>query len=129
MLGEGFDLPQLKIAALHDLKKSLGPMVQFIGRSTRAAAESKIGPASVFVVRDPTLAYSPLQDLLREDADSDLLLRDITERATGAVEDVSAFENSFSGAPEDVPTGLLGPTTARMSVPNGSPTRCATISA
>lgn len=115
MLGEGFDLPQLKIAALHDVKKSLGPMIQFIGRFTRAAAESKIGPASVFVVRDPTLAYSPLRDLLREDADWNLLLHDITERATGAVEEVSAFENSFSGAPEDVPTGLLAPTMSAVA--------------
>ncbi|MFI7406042.1 helicase-related protein [Streptomyces sp. NPDC049541] len=28
MLGEGFDLPALKIAALHDVKKSLSPMIQ-----------------------------------------------------------------------------------------------------
>ncbi len=32
MLGEGFDLPQLKIAALHDIHKSLAVTIQFIGR-------------------------------------------------------------------------------------------------
>lgn len=36
MLGEGYDLPSLKVAALHDVKKSLSPMIQFIGRFTRA---------------------------------------------------------------------------------------------
>ena len=109
MLGEGFDLPQLKIAALHDVKKSLGPMIQFIGRFSRTSASTPIGTASVFVARDPAMALSPLRDLLREDADWNLLLSDITERATDAVEQLSKFEESFSGAPEDVPVSLLEP--------------------
>lgn len=109
MLGEGFDLPQLKVAAIHDVKKSLGPMIQFIGRFSRTAADTEIGTASVFVARDPSLALSPLRDLLREDADWNLLLRDITERATDAVEAVSAFEESFMDAPDDVPVSLLEP--------------------
>jgi superfamily II DNA or RNA helicase len=109
MLGEGFDLPQLKIAALHDVKKSLGPMIQFIGRFSRTTADTPIGTASVFVARDPAMALSPLRDLLREDADWNLLLSDITERATDAVEELSTFEESFSGAPEDVPVSLLQP--------------------
>jgi superfamily II DNA or RNA helicase len=109
MLGEGFDLPQLKIAALHDVKKSLGPMIQFIGRFSRTSASTPIGTASVFVARVPAMALSPLRDLLREDADWNLLLSDITERATDAVEQLSKFEESFSGAPGDVPVSLLEP--------------------
>jgi superfamily II DNA or RNA helicase len=109
MLGEGFDLPQLKIAALHDVKKSLGPMIQFIGRFSRTTADTPIGNASVFVARDPAMALSPLRDLLREDADWNLLLSDITERATDATEQLSTFEESFSGAPDDVPVSLLQP--------------------
>lgn len=109
MLGEGFDLPQLKIAALHDVKKSLGPMIQFIGRFCRTSASTPIGTASVFVARDPAMALSPLRDLLREDADWNLLLSDITERATDAVEQLSTFEQSFSGSPDDVPVSLLEP--------------------
>jgi len=96
MLGEGFGLPQLKIAALHDVKKSLGPMIQFIGRFSRTSASTPIGTASVFVARDPAMALSPLRDPLREDADWNLLLSDITERATDAVEQLSKFEESFS---------------------------------
>ncbi|MFP3442193.1 helicase C-terminal domain-containing protein, partial [Pantoea sp. SIMBA_133] len=32
MLGEGYDLPNLKVAALHDHHKSLAVTLQFIGR-------------------------------------------------------------------------------------------------
>jgi superfamily II DNA or RNA helicase len=36
MLGEGFDLPNLKVAALHDMHKSLAITLQFIGTQKRA---------------------------------------------------------------------------------------------
>ncbi|MEU5525066.1 DEAD/DEAH box helicase family protein [Streptomyces sp. NPDC047860] len=110
MLGEGFDLPALKIAALHDVKKSLSPMIQFIGRFTRSTStNSTIGTASVFVARDPSVALSPLRELLREDADWDTILHDITERATASVEELSDFEASFTDTPEEVSVTVLEP--------------------
>lgn len=110
MLGEGYDLPSLKVAALHDVKKSLSPMIQFIGRFTRAGTTvTRLGTASVFVARDPMVVASPLRELLREDADWNLLLRDVTERVTRAAEEVSEFDGSFSGGPDDVTTVLLEP--------------------
>ena len=48
MLGEGFDLPALKVAAVHDPQKSLAVTLQFIGRFTRTGNE-KLGDASAFV--------------------------------------------------------------------------------
>ena len=45
MFGEGFDLPALKIAALHTVHKSLGVTLQFIGRFARTAAG--VGPAII----------------------------------------------------------------------------------
>lgn len=39
MLGEGFDMPELKIAAFHDLRKSLAITLQLAGRFTRARAD------------------------------------------------------------------------------------------
>lgn len=45
MLGEGFDLPQLKIAAIHTPHKSLAVTLQFIGRFSRTAHD-KVGEAS-----------------------------------------------------------------------------------
>lgn len=45
MLGEGFDLPQLKVAGIHDLHKSLAILLQFIGRFTRSSP-ANIGNAT-----------------------------------------------------------------------------------
>lgn len=111
MLGEGFDLPTLKIAAMHDGKKSLSPMIQFIGRFTRSTSTTKtrIGTAAAFVRNDPGTALSPLRDLLREDADWNLLLHDITERASATAEEITAFDTSFSRGPDEVSTPSLEP--------------------
>jgi superfamily II DNA or RNA helicase len=40
MLGEGFDFPNLKLAAIHSPHKSLAATLQFIGRFTRVNAEN-----------------------------------------------------------------------------------------
>ena len=42
MLGEGFDLPALKVAAVHDSHKSLGVTLQFIGRFARTSAGGEL---------------------------------------------------------------------------------------
>ncbi len=60
MLGEGYDLPQLKIAAVHDERQSLPITLQFIGRFTRTA--SNLGAAS-FVTN---IAYAPISQELNQ---------------------------------------------------------------
>jgi superfamily II DNA or RNA helicase len=50
MLGEGFDFPNLKIAALHAPHRSLAVTLQFIGRFARTNAE-RIGAAKFVAVR------------------------------------------------------------------------------
>lgn len=107
MLGEGFDEPALKIAAMHAARKSLSPMIQFVGRFTRAT--DGLGEATVFVAQEPGSSTSPLRRLLREDADWNHLLRDLTDRATLAAEETSAFDTTFTGAPEDVAVSVLEP--------------------
>lgn len=109
MLGEGFDLPNLKVAAIHDVKKSLGPMIQFIGRFTRTSKDQQLGRAAVFVARDPGIALTPLRALLREDADWNLLLHDLTEQVSAAAEDLNTFERSFTNVPESIPVNVLEP--------------------
>lgn len=49
MLGEGFDLPNLKIAALHSPHKSLAITLQFIGRFARTTAPN-LGDATFFAL-------------------------------------------------------------------------------
>ena len=49
MLGEGFDLPQLKIAALHAPHKSLAVTLQFVGRFARVNAPN-LGRATILAI-------------------------------------------------------------------------------
>jgi superfamily II DNA or RNA helicase len=80
MLGEGFDLPELKIAALHDVHKSLAVTLQFTGRFTRGKA--KIGDATMVAnVADPEVE-DRLEALYAEDADWNVLLRRLSEGAS-----------------------------------------------
>ncbi|MFD5858784.1 hypothetical protein [Streptomyces chartreusis] len=92
---------------MHAARKSLSPMIQFIGRFTRAA--DGLGEATAFVAQEPGAGASPLRRLLREDADWNHLLRDLTDRATLAAEETSAFDTTFAGAPEDVAVSVLEP--------------------
>lgn len=79
MLGEGYDLPNLKIAALHDHHKSLAVTLQFIGRFTRVNQEQNLGHASVVMnVADPNVE-GELQNLYSIDADWDTVLRRLSE--------------------------------------------------
>lgn len=79
MLGEGFDLPNLKIAALHDTHKSLAITLQFIGRFTRTGAVGEIGEATVVTnIADPD-AEAKLADLYAEGADWDQLIKRLSE--------------------------------------------------
>ena len=109
MLGEGFDLPTLKVGAFHDMPRSLSPVVQLIGRLARTSSPEPIGTASVFIRQDPKQALSPLRFLLREDPDWGKVLSDITERANEHAVEITEFEASFVANPADIPVGLLEP--------------------
>lgn len=77
MLGEGFDLPNLKIAAIHDIHKSLPITLQFVGRFTRY--KPNLGDASVIVnIADPGVETG-LQHLYAQGADWDQVLRRLSE--------------------------------------------------
>jgi superfamily II DNA or RNA helicase len=93
MLGEGFDLPELKIAALHDVHKSLAITLQFTGRFTRT--KSKIGNATVIAnIADPKVEES-LQQLYSEDADWNHLLKGLSEGATEREQQKADFLSDF----------------------------------
>lgn len=77
MLGEGFDLPQLKIAAIHDNHKSLAITLQFIGRFTRKA--ENVGDAAVVINTADTGAEKALERLYSQGADWDHLISRLSE--------------------------------------------------
>ena len=98
MLGEGYDLPELKIAALHDSRKSLPIMLQFIGRFTRTAVSKKLGTASFVInVADPP-SLEKLEQLYRQDADWDCILPRINEEVIDNDLAMRNFLNGFSSA-------------------------------
>ncbi|MFD7159040.1 DEAD/DEAH box helicase family protein [Kribbella sp. NPDC059898] len=64
MLGEGFDLPRLRIAAYHDKHRSLMATVQFLGRFARMHTDYP-QPSTVVAARDVDV-YPQLRDAVRE---------------------------------------------------------------
>lgn len=79
MLGEGFDLPNLKVAALHDTHKSLAITLQFIGRFTRTGNVDQIGDATVIAnIADPG-TEEKLSGLYAAGADWDRIIRRLSE--------------------------------------------------
>jgi superfamily II DNA or RNA helicase len=79
MLGEGFDLPELKIAAFHDIKKSLPITLQFAGRFTRSKYDEELGNASFIVNLADTDVKDELSELYAQDADWNLLLSSLSD--------------------------------------------------
>jgi superfamily II DNA or RNA helicase len=102
MLGEGFDLPQLKIAAVHDLHKSLGILLQFTGRFTRSAAKD-IGDATVIAnIAEPNVSAA-LERLYSEDADWNELLSELSSDAAQEHARLIAFLNDVQRLDVDTP--------------------------
>lgn len=90
MLGEGFDLPQLKVAAVHDLHKSLAILLQFTGRFTRSAPKD-VGDATVIAnIANPEVS-TQLERLYSEDADWNELLSELSSDAARAHAELIAF--------------------------------------
>jgi len=94
MLGEGFDLPELKVAAIHAPHKSLGVTLQFIGRFARTSAVP-LGTAKFIAV--PSDISVEASHLYEEDADwQELVPRLIEERVVTEVETRQALETFVS---------------------------------
>lgn len=108
MLGEGFDLSALKIAAIHDPQKSLAVTLQFVGRFTRVGNES-LGEASAFVPLQVAGVDERLRKLYGEDADWNEVIRDLTEHGVGQEKDRTDFELAFGSVPREVAMRSIHP--------------------
>ena len=94
MLGEGFDLPELKVAAFHDIRKSLPITLQFAGRFTRTKYDEELGNASFIANLADINVKNQLAELYAQDADWNLLLSSLS---TGEIDDEIAYEEFISG--------------------------------
>jgi superfamily II DNA or RNA helicase len=101
MLGEGFDLPNLKIAAIHDERQSLPITLQFIGRFTRVSY-NELGNASFIT----NIAYPPIHEeldqLYAKNSDWNLLLPRLSANATQKEIDIQSFLGKFNDISESI---------------------------
>lgn len=89
MFGEGFDLPNLKVAALHAVHKSIGITLQFVGRFARTR-EGVAGATFVANVADDGVPEA-LENLYQEDPDWGLILADLSYDAIDPQAKLSAL--------------------------------------
>lgn len=94
MLGEGFDFPNLKIAAIHEPQKSLASTLQFIGRFARTNAEN-IGTAKFIAMNDETLRIENRR-LYTSDATWQDMIISMSETKIGGDIENSETINGFS---------------------------------
>jgi hypothetical protein len=102
MLGEGFDLRQLKIAAIHDVHKSLAITLQFTGRFTRPE-DQNLGIATMVANAGDISMEHDLRQLYSEDADWNHIIRRLGEEAVGQRVAQSEFLATFSNKDTGVP--------------------------
>ena len=100
MLGEGFDLPTLKIAAFHDIRKSLAVTLQLAGRFTRVRRD--VGDATFIANVADVNVRAELQKLYTRDPDWNVLLPQLSEQFVGEQTELQDFLRGFNNTPEEI---------------------------
>ena len=94
MLGEGFDLPELKIAAIHDQHQSPAVTLQFIGRLTRV--DAALGDAKFVANIANQKTSHQMADLYKESADWSAVIRDVSEQKVSREIERADFSEQFA---------------------------------
>jgi superfamily II DNA or RNA helicase len=102
MLGEGFDLPNLKIAVFHDIRQSLPITLQFIGRFTRTRYDEELGNATIIANLADLEVSDELDALYARDPDWNSILPLLSENRTQREIDIYNFIQGFRDT-EDFP--------------------------
>jgi superfamily II DNA or RNA helicase len=100
MLGEGFDLPELKIAAFHDIRKTLAVTLQLVGRFTRSKPD--LGNATIIANIADLEVKNELKRLYQHDSDWNVLLPLMNERVTEGEFNLWEFLGGFQDLPEEI---------------------------
>ena len=93
MLGEGFDFPNLKIAAIHSPHKSLSNTLQFIGRFARTNA-SNIGIAKFIAMNDEELVIENNKLYSADSVWQDMII-DMSENKSRAEEVIKRYFKEY----------------------------------
>lgn len=95
MLGEGFDLPSLKVAALHSPHRSLAVTLQFIGRFARTTS-TDAGSATFLAI--PSEIETEAEHLYRVGAEWNEIVEEASRRRIDAERDAREIFESFAPA-------------------------------
>lgn len=110
MLGEGFDLPELKIAAFHNIRKSLPVTLQFAGRFTRTSRDTNLGNASFVANLADVVVQQELDNLYEEDADWNMLLANANDNRVENQEEYKQLLDGFrNGVNSKIPVSSIYP--------------------
>lgn len=109
MLGEGFDLPELKIGVFHYIRKSLTPTLQLVGRFTRYKLDTKLGDATFIANLADQNVSKEIESLYRLDSDWDHLINDLNDDKSEQQKDFWDFLNGYISFPDNIPLQLLSP--------------------
>lgn len=100
MLGEGFDLPELKIAAFHDIRKTLAVTLQLAGRFTRT--KPHLGNAT-FVANVADLEVKDeLKRLYQHDSDWNSVLPLLSDDVNKGDFSLGEFLGGFKELPDEI---------------------------
>ena len=112
MLGEGFDLPELKIAAFHDIKKTLPVTLQLAGRFTRARPD--LGDATFVANTADISVQDELRKLYTRDPDWNVLLPQLSDRMIGEQQSLQEFLHGFTDFTQEIPLRTVRPATSTV---------------
>jgi superfamily II DNA or RNA helicase len=124
MFGEGFDLPALKIAAMHDIHRSLAITLQFTGRFTRS--DSRLGSATLVANVADGHVREAIADLYAEDADWNELIPGLSENAIAGHVQFGEFMDRMRSLGNDIGAFDLSkypPTNQSLSMDHCAPQR------
>lgn len=100
MLGEGFDLPELKVAAFHDIRKSLPITLQFAGRFTRTSRDANLGQASFIANLYQKNLNDEIALLYVKESNWNSILPELSQKTTQEQIDLQEFLSGFENTEE-----------------------------
>ncbi len=107
MLGEGFDLPELKIAAFHDIRKTLAVTLQLAGRFTRSRPD--LGDATFVANTADVFVQDELRKLYTRDPDWNTLLPELSNQMIGEQVSLQEFLRGFTDFTTEIPLKTVRP--------------------
>ena len=112
MLGEGFDLPELKIAAFHDIRKTLAVTLQLAGRFTRSRQD--LGEATFIANIADVHVQDELRKLYARDPDWNILLPELSDKMIGEQLSLQKFLEDFTQFTGEISIENVKPATSMV---------------